>query len=499
MRVHNILLLVILATSATAGWFGGDKDASAVPEFSSWDGEKLASHLKEQGISVPHGFTRDELVALAKANYDAVNSWEKAHVEHAQKVFSDAKESLVDGWTESQLREFLLEQGIIAPASRSEQLRLLAKTRYKALSSAVSSYSAAFSTAIHGDATAQASKSLNSAAAAASRSATAAAAEASRNIQRAMDESKDFIWSEWSDSDLRNWLEEHRFVKTKAELKREELLEKMKHAYTTVYNPAYEAWSTSYIHEWLVANGVIKSDYQQARDKLLHLMKENYYSTQDKVYQAWSDSDLKVWLVEHEVIKSDAQIKREKLIKLMDDHYNHARDIIWSSWKDSDMHDWLIDRGYLRSEAQARRDELEGLMHEKYDQVQQYAAAYLTWPDARLRAYLRNNGVDDTKIPGMDRTTLLQETRIRWVQTTSALDDILATIRRYLMTGTEFAEDKVEDLKELLGLGKASLEREFKKEKKAAYDAASDTAKSASSAASKLSSVASSASAKSEL
>jgi hypothetical protein len=69
-----------------------------------------------------------------------------------------------------------------------------------------------------------------------------------------MDESKDYVWSEWSDSELRNFLEEHRFVKTKAQLKREELLEKMKHAYTTVYNPAYEAWSTSYMVSTLYAH-----------------------------------------------------------------------------------------------------------------------------------------------------------------------------------------------------------------------------------------------------
>jgi len=35
-------------------------------------------------------------------------------------------------------------------------------------------------------------------------------------------------------------------------------------------------------------------------------------------------------------------------------------------------------------------------------------AAYLTWPDARLRAFLREHGVDDNKLPG-SRTGLLRE------------------------------------------------------------------------------------------
>ncbi|KZO91765.1 hypothetical protein CALVIDRAFT_521182 [Calocera viscosa TUFC12733] len=499
MRLQNLLLVALLATSASASWFSSDK----APDYATWDSDKLAAYLREHDIPVPSDYSKEDLAQLAKANYAATSAWTQGQVEHAQKVFVDARDSVVDSWSESQTREFLLEQGIIAPKSHLEQLRVLAKIRYKALASAISSYShaasTAISTAIHGDATAQASKSIHSAAAYASRSATSAAAAASHSIVRAMDESKDYVWSEWSDSELRDWLEEHRFVKTKAELRREELLEKMKHGYSTVYNPAYEAWSTSYIHEWLVANGVIKSDYQQTRDKLLKLMKDNYYSTQDAVYARWSDSDLKAWLIEHEVIKSDSQIQREKMIKLMDDHYHRAKDTIWASWKDSEIRDWLIDHGYLRSEAQKRRDELVDLIHEKYDGAQHRAAAYLTWPDARLRAYLRNNGVDETKIPGMSRPTLLQETRIRWVQTTSSIDSLLATVRQYVLSGYEFAEDKVEDLKELLGVGIANAERELKREKKAAYSAASESAKSASSAASKLSSTASSASAHAEL
>ncbi|KZT59582.1 hypothetical protein CALCODRAFT_449991 [Calocera cornea HHB12733] len=501
MRVQNVLLVALLATSASASWFGGEKGTS--PDYTTWDSDKLAAYLRENNIPVPSDYSKDDLTALAKANYAATSDWAQGHVEHAQKVFGDAKESVVDTWSESQAREFLLEQGIIAPKTNVEYLRILAKNRYKKLASAISSYSSvastAISTAIHGDATHQASKSLSSGAVHASRSATSAAAAASHSIVRAMDDSKDYVWSSWTDSELRDWLEEHRFVKTKAELKREELLEKMKHAYTTVYNPAYEAWSTSYMHEWLVANGVIKSDYQQARDKLLNLMKENYYSTQDAVYARWSDSDLKAWLIEHEVIKSDSQIQREKMIKLMDDHYHRAKDTIWSSWKDSDMRDWLIDHGYVRSDAQKRRDELVNLIHEKYDGAQHRAAAYLTWPDARLRAYLRNNGVDETKIPGMDRPTLLQETRIRWVQTTSTIDNLLASVRQYVQSGYTFAEDKVEELKEMIGVGKASADRELKREKKVAYSAASASAKSASSAASKLSSTASSASAHADL
>lgn len=44
----------------------------------------------------------------------------------------------------------------------------------------------------------------------------------------------------------------------------------------------------------------------------------------------------------------------------------------------------------------------------RYTDVMNRTAAYLTWPDARLRAFLREHGVDDNKLPG-SRTGLLRE------------------------------------------------------------------------------------------
>ena len=63
------------------------------------------------------------------------------------------------------------------------------------------------------------------------------------------------------------------------------------------------------------------------------------------------------------------------------------------------MRQWLIDNGYLRSDAQVKRDEMIDIMDRKYNAANAKTADYLTWPDARLRAYLRAQGVDESKIP----------------------------------------------------------------------------------------------------
>lgn len=126
---------------------------------------------------------------------------------------------------------------------------------------------------------------------------------------------------------------------------------------------------------------------------------------------------MKDWLVEHNVIKKNAQIQREKMQKLIADNYINAKDTVWAGWRDSDMRSWLIEHGYMRSDsAEKKRDELVALMHDKWvinniitglitDMESRYtdnsvrAAPYLVWPDARLRAYLRENGLSEAALP----------------------------------------------------------------------------------------------------
>ncbi|ELU37734.1 Ish1 domain-containing protein [Rhizoctonia solani AG-1 IA] len=173
----------------------------------------------------------------------------------------------------------------------------------------------------------------------------------------------------------------------------------MRTAYAAAANPVYSAWSTSYMHQWLVDHGIIKSDYEKNRDKLIEQLQRYYYGTTDTVYSTWSNNQLRDWLVQHNIIKSDAQIKREKLQKLVRDNYLSAKGTAWDGWTESELRQWLIDNGYMRSDAQAKRDELVDLMNRKYSDAHHKTADYLTWPDARLRAYLRAHGVDESQIP----------------------------------------------------------------------------------------------------
>lgn len=52
----------------------------------------------------------------------------------------------------------------------------------------------------------------------------------------------------------------------------------------------YSTWDDSQMKNYLVSRGVLKSDAQKTRDQYLQLMKENYAAVADPVWQAWSDS-----------------------------------------------------------------------------------------------------------------------------------------------------------------------------------------------------------------
>ncbi|CAE6524875.1 unnamed protein product [Rhizoctonia solani] len=456
MKISAVLAVSLLASSASASWFSSEPETPY--EYTKWNQAQLEQWLKDHNVQAPQGASQKQLKELVQENWNSAQAWSEARINQASKSFADLKESAFDTWDESQLRSFLVEQGVVAPSGPKEKLALTAKQYYRSYASAVSSFSAAASatasTAVYGDHGYQASKSASSA----SRSASSVAASSSARAAKALEDSKDYVYSSWSDSDLRAYLEKHGVVKTQAQLTREQLLAQMRTAYASATNPVYNAWSTSYMHQWLVDHGIIKSDYEKNRDKLAEQLQRYYYGTTDTVYSTWSDNQLRDWLVERNIIKSDAQIKREKLQKLVKDNYLSAKDTAWNGWSDSDMRQWLIDNGYMRSDAQAKRDEMVDLMNRKYNVASDKTADYLTWPDARLRAYLRAQGVDDSQIPAT-RPGLLHETRIRWVQTTNAVENFVKGIKSSVDSGVVWTESKVNAILNILGGQKQAAER----------------------------------------
>lgn len=143
----------------------------------------------------------------------------------------------------------------------------------------------------------------------------------------------------------------------------------------------------------------------------------------------------------------------------------------------------------MRSDAQYKRDQLIELANEKYvihlsscllvrsnahiktsrwSDSKAKTAAYLTWPDARLRAYLRERGISEAALP-TSRPGLLreypffqyrrckhelinhtEETRIRWVESHQHAETIFQKIKELVNSGLYKAEDVISHIMSLL-------------------------------------------------
>ncbi|KAJ7160979.1 hypothetical protein C8R46DRAFT_1000948 [Mycena filopes] len=447
----SLILLLSLSLTASASFFGKD-----TPQYNEWSTTELKKWLSDHNIDAPATYSQAELQDLVKSNWNSATAWTYDQYASAQKSFADLREASFDAWDESRLREFLLEQGVVEPKGPREQLVLLAKSKYAAYTSAASSFSAQASTAVYGDSTHQMTKSASS-----------LAAQATREAARQLDDAKDYVYSTWEDNRLRNYLvEKGVLAKDAADKKRAELLALMRDAYAKTTTPVYEAWSDSYMREWLIAHDIVapgapppKSDVLKAK------MSQYYYDVNDRVWSTWSDSDLKGWLVANNIVKSDAAVKRDKLVKLIEDNYSNAQDTVWEAWSDSQMRDWLVQHG--ETTVPAQREKLVKMMQAKYDDVATTSATYLTWPDARLRAYLRNHGLDESALP-TSRPGLLQETRIRWIQTQTTFE----RIRDVVNSGVEATEEKLASILNMLTgeakNGADSAKKQAEKGKKAA-------------------------------
>jgi len=403
MRPSLFLVAATFTLAAQASWFGGS--TTEKPAYAKWDAVELRAWLHVHNVPVPERATQPELKKLVEENWNTASAWTYDQYASAQKSFSELRDSAFETWDDSRLRSFLLEYGVAQPHGPRDHLLLLAKQKYRAYNSAAASYSseasAAASTAIYGDTQYQMSKSAASMVSQAS----AAAAQATTDVARSFDDSKDYVYSTWTDNQLRSYLEEKGILKTKAQKQKNELLQMVHDAWGKVADPVWEAWSDSYIvcsspfhyrsstllhfvsqHHWLVSHNIVKSNSEKKREALVKLMHQYYYSVSDTAYSSWSDSQLKKWLVDHGIMKSDAQASRDKMLKLVAyvifiqlcpvmlmgeyppfcrDNYLSAKDTFWSAWSDNQIRTWLIEKGYMRSDAQYKRDQLIKLADEK--------------------------------------------------------------------------------------------------------------------------------------
>jgi hypothetical protein len=220
--------------------------------YTSWSKSELQQWLADHNIKTPPSYSTSQLTALVKSNWVSVQSsadsgaaWTQDQYTKAQKSFQSLKESSFESWDDSRLREFLLEQGVVAPSGPREQLVLLAKQKYRGYNAAGASLSAEASKTAGG---------YMSSASSVGATASTAVAQATKDVVRKMEDGKDYVYSTWDEGRLRQFLEDKGVVdkKSASKLTRKQLLEKMRGAYTSVSEPIWDSWSDSYMVRFIL-------------------------------------------------------------------------------------------------------------------------------------------------------------------------------------------------------------------------------------------------------
>lgn len=197
-----------------------------VLEYTKWNAKQLQSWLEQNKVDIPKAYynSKEDLQNLVAENWWSYTAWSNEQYSNAQKSFQDLKDSTFESWDESRLREFLLEQGIVEPKGPREKLVLLAKNHYNAYKNAGYSISSTVTDTVSSWVT-----------------------TGTDSSRKALDDSKDYVYSTWSDSQMKDYLVSYGVLKSDAQKTRSQYLKLMQEHYAAVADPVWQAWSDSYI------------------------------------------------------------------------------------------------------------------------------------------------------------------------------------------------------------------------------------------------------------
>ncbi|KAK9368278.1 hypothetical protein V1509DRAFT_82081 [Lipomyces kononenkoae] len=332
----------------------------STPEYNTWDTKQLAKWLHDNRIKYLSSSSRDDLLGLVKENWDSVTASPGPFVK----------------WSDDRLVNYLSKKGIqVSDSAKADRDWLISKA-YKQWESA------GYDTE-----------------------------ETHLNV-------KDWIFDSWSESALKRFLDEHHFGSSAAATK-DALLKKVKDNYDYIAKSAmsksddtsdwlFNAWSNSDLADWLVSHGYSVPKKHTRKDLIRLVKKYSYEAAQratlakdhsqivlqnfqehmidaagqvkDSAFDAWSESDLKAWLDEHGV-PAPQPSKRDELIAL-------AR---------KNKHQLKKDWERYRKQSQESYDTAAKMAADTKESAERFSGEAFkqltsTWPDFRLEEFLRSRG-----------------------------------------------------------------------------------------------------------
>ncbi|AEO66647.1 29fdfb89-92fc-47a2-b804-1d271ae32f14 [Thermothielavioides terrestris] len=452
-------------------------DEYVVEPYRQWDTAKLTGYLKQKGIDTKEAVeeTRDSLINRVKS------AWYESE-DKAQNAYIDAKDWILDTWTDSQLKAFCDRYGIPVPQPRKrETLLQKARENYQAIA---------------------------------------------EKIGEAAVYPGNWLYATWTESDLKEWLDTHGFPapqpttrdKLIASVRRNSRLaylrmqeqaessrKSVQEAYAALTDKLIDSWGESQLKEFCDKNGIsvpqgtklnqlralvrkhraeilgdtvsgtaasafgaATSNIGSAASKATDAASQAAQDAFDKAVNTWSDSRLKGYLDARGVPVPQGS-KTEELRALVRKHAHKAA-TGWTAWTWDDLslenlRHYLASSGNeaarkVAAKSGATRDELVEAAQSAYSSASSAggssfasATSYLaratdsakanvfeTWSDSELKAYLDSYGVPAPQGSTLNELRALarrQHTYFKYGTTTPA-ETLYAKVRESVLGGWDW-------------------------------------------------------------
>lgn len=389
-------------------------DNYAVSPYKNWDTEKLTAYLKSKGIEAKDATeaNRDSIVSQVQAQ------WYETE-DKAQQAWTDAKDWILDTWTESTLKSFADKHDIPVPQPRNRDT-LIQQIR--------SNYE-----------------------------------KTAKKAGEAASYPGNWLYETWSESDLKEWLDVHGFPAPQpttrdklvaavrrnsrlAYLKSQEQLDtasaKANAAYGTLTDKIIDAWSDSQLKEFCDKNSINVPQGTKTNELRALVRKHRAEFLGDTL----SDSAAGAFGAATSKAGNQYAKATNDVSMAAQEAFNEAVE----AWSDSRLKAYLDARGIPIPQA-SKTDELRALVRRNSHKAASGFNAW-TWDDLsyqHLKEYLVNSGDSAAKKIGgsasATREDLVKAAQNVYASASGAGGDSYASATSYLAQATQAAKDNVFD------------------------------------------------------
>ncbi|RKF57751.1 Stress response protein ish1 [Erysiphe neolycopersici] len=396
-------------------------DSKVNQPYTDWDINQLNAYLKDRGVEIKDSAaeTKDGLITRVK------NIWsEKA--DQSENSWSNIKDWIFDGWSDSALKSFADKHGIPVPQTQK---------RKTILQSLRSNYDTV-----------------------------------AGKLGQSISYPGNWLYDSWSDSDLKEWLDSHgipvpqtssrdkliasvrrnsRLASLKASNAQDSATSSVASAGQTLTDKVLESWSDSKLEQILVKSGINVPVGSKTSELLALARKYRTKLVNDTVASSAKSATSKVG----DSFGAATSGVKGQYAKATDDVKSNAQatfDAAIGTWSDSRLKAYLDSRGVPVPQSGKRDEILAAVRLNKHKAASGWSAwTFDTWSTENLKEFLASSGNKASKqlgnTDGVTRDQLLSAAQDAYATASKSSGSTFASITSYLSQQTDTAKDSVFD------------------------------------------------------